>query len=138
MASPPTKPPPEGPKTLQLDDSTRKSSLVTGELADLQAMRDGRNSKRSSIRSASTNCWDDLQYSLKIVRQNPRILIIGFIVFAVLCGCGLGLIFFLANDQDDDEKGAALDLAVETGRWFGKSPAAIMTMRAFPTTKFSN
>lgn len=113
-------PPPEGPKTLQLDDSSRKSSLVTGELADLEAMRtDGKSSK---IRAASTNCWDDLQYSLRIVRQNPRILFISFIVFAILCGGGLGLVFFLANDQDNDEKDSALDLAIETGRWFGKSP----------------
>jgi hypothetical protein len=125
MASPSTTkpPPPEGPKKLQLDDSTRRSSLVTGELADLDAMRDN---KKSSIRSASTNCWDDFQYSLKILKNSPRIFIISFIVFAILCGGGLGLVFFLADDQDDDEKAVALDLAVETGRWFGKSRSSII------------
>lgn len=96
---------------------TRKSSLVQGELADLEAKR---GSKKGNNNRGTNSCWDEMNYSLKIVRQNPHILLLSLLVFAILCGGGLALVFFLAKGQDDDDKGTALDLAVETGRWFGK------------------
>jgi hypothetical protein len=95
---------------------TRKSSLVQGELADLEAKR---GSKKGNNRGRNS-CWDEMHYSLKIVRLNPHILLLSLLAFAILCGGGLALVFFLAKGQDDDDKGTALDLAVETGRWFGK------------------
>lgn len=107
----------EGNEGHRLGDTGRKSSLVQGELANLQAMRK-KGSKPSAIHHRSHVCWDDFQYSLKLVRQNPRILIISFIVFAVLCGGGLCLVFYLAKDEDEQDQDMALDLAVETGRWF--------------------
>jgi hypothetical protein len=115
---------PDGAKTLLLDDSSGKSrkSLVSGELADLEAMRrDGSINNKSTIRLTSANCCDDWLYSLKIARQKPRIIGISFLVFAILCGGGLGLVFSFANTQDADEKASALNLAIETGRWFCKS-----------------
>jgi hypothetical protein len=116
---------PVSPQTLILDDSdgkARKRSLISGELADLEAMRRGDgNTNKSGIRFANANCWEDWLYSIKIARQKPHIVIISFLVFAFLCGCGLGLVFFFASTQDADEKDEALDLAVETGRWFCKS-----------------
>jgi hypothetical protein len=106
-----------------LDDSSGKSrkSLVSGELADLEAMRRDGSINKSTIRFASANCWDNWLYNLKIARQKPRIIAISFLVFAILCGGGLGLVFSFANSQDGDDKASALDLAVETGRWFCKS-----------------
>lgn len=110
---------------MKLDDSTRKSSLVQGELADLEAIRKD-ELNRSALHHRANLCWDDFQYALKLVRQNPRILIISFIVFSILCGGGLGLVFYLANDEDQQDQNMALDLAVETGRWFCKSPCAVI------------
>jgi hypothetical protein len=120
------RPIPEDPKTLTLDDSdgkARKRSLISGELADLEAIRNDGSSinNKSTIRFARDNCWDNWLYNLKIARQKPRIVIISFLVFVILCGGGLGLVFFFANTQDGDEKASALNLAVETGRWFCKS-----------------
>jgi hypothetical protein len=115
---------PEGPRPLTLYDNDNKSrkSLVSGELADLEATRnDGSINNKSTIRFASDNCWDNWLYNLKIARQKPRIVIISFLVFVILCGGGLGLVFSFANSQDGDEKASALNLAVETGRWFCKS-----------------
>ena len=106
-------------KDMKFDESTRKSSLVQGELADLEALRK-ETSNRGALHLRSHVCWDDFQYSLKLVRKYPRILIISFIVFAFLCGGGLGLVFYLANDEDEQDKDLALDLAEETGRWFCK------------------
>ncbi len=114
--------PQEGQKNLKfnLDDSNRrKSSLVQGELADLEARRREGKSQRAFHHHANL-CCDDLRYTFKILRQNPRILIRSFLVFAFLCGCGLGLVFFLAKDQNEEDKNLALDLAAETGRWFCK------------------
>jgi hypothetical protein len=115
---------PVSPQTLILDDSdgkARKRSLISGELADLEAMRRESNTNKSGIRFASANCCDDWLYGIKIARQKPHIVIISLLVFAILCGGGLGLVFSFANTQDADEKDAALNLAVETGRWFCKS-----------------
>lgn len=108
----------EGPMDRKSDETTRKSTLVQGELAHLEAIRNEGTSRKAFHRA--NLCWEDFQYSLKIVRQNPRILVFSFIVFAILCGGGLGLVFFLAKDQDEDDKSDALDLATETGRWFCK------------------
>ena len=123
---------------MRLDDSSsRKSSLVAGELADLEAMRNAGSTKKSTIRLATSKCWDDCLYSLKIVRQKPRIIFISFLVFAILCGGGLGLVFFLAEDENQDEMGSALDLAVETGRWFGKFHLTIKSdLGTFSLTQF--
>ena len=107
-------------KDMKLDDSTRKSSLVQGELADLEAIRKEKSNRGGALHHRANLCWDDFHYSLKLLRQNPRILIISFIVFAILCGGSLGLVFYLANNEDEQDKGMALDLAVETGRWFCK------------------
>jgi hypothetical protein len=110
------------PQSNELDVS-RKSSLVQGELADLEALRQEQSTSTNNVHKISkqaTSWWEDLDYNLKVLRQNPRILILSFLVFAILCGGGLGLVFFLAGDQDEDEKDAALDLAIETGRWFCK------------------
>ncbi len=109
---------PEHQKVLKLDDSTRKTSLVQGELADLEALRKG-SASWGAFQDRVNLCWDDVQYSLKITRQNPRILVLSLIVFVILCGGGLGLVFSLAKDQDEEDKDLALSLATETGRWFG-------------------
>ncbi len=100
------------------DSSTRKSSLVQGELADLEAIRSG--GKEGAFHHRANLCCDDLRYTFKILRQNPLVLILSFLVFATLCGCGLGLVFYLAQDQNEEDKNLALDLATEKGRWFGK------------------
>ncbi len=109
----------EGPKNINWEASTRKSTLVQGELADLEAIRQDGTRRRALQRRAHI-CWDDLRYNIKITSQNPRILILSFIVFAILCGGGLGLVFFLAKDQNEDDKNLALDLASEVGGWFCK------------------
>jgi len=115
---------PEGPKNkIFMDDSTRKSSLVQGELADLEVMRqegDGGGSRRKSVREVTNSFWDDVHYTVKVVGQNPRMLFVSFVVFAILCAGGLGLVFYLAQQQDNKVKSTALGLAVETGRWFCK------------------
>ena len=123
---------------IKKEDGTKKSSLVQGELADLEAKRGskrGKNNRRGSGHRTNS-CWDEMNYSLKIVRQNPHILLLSFCVFAILCGGGLALVFFLSKSQDDDDKGAALDLAVDTGRWFGKSRFSCVhfSMGCFPCT----
>ncbi len=109
----------EGPKNLKWEANTRKSTLVQDELADLEAIRQEGTGRRALQRRVHI-CWDDLRYNLKITRQNPRILIMSFMVFAILCGGGLGLVFFLAKDQNEDDKNLALDLASEVGGWFCK------------------
>lgn len=107
---------------LDLSSSVRKASLVRGELKDLEAMRkeEGSGGRRASLQKATTQYWEDFSYNLKILRQYPHILAVSFFIFAILCGGALALVFFLANDQNDEDKSEALNLAVETGRWFCK------------------
>jgi len=102
-----------------------KSSLVKGELADLEAMRqEGRRSSDAAWMNTTTQCWEDFLYNLKIVRRHPGVLAIPLLVFAILCGGGLCLLIFLALNQNAQEKDEAQDLAVETGRWFCKSSSS--------------
>ncbi len=109
----------DGSKGLIWDDITPKNTLVRGELADLEAIRE-ENTKQHAFQRRANLCWDDLRFNLKIVRQNPRILIKSLIVFVILCGGGLGLVFFVAKVQDKDDNNLALDLATESGNWFCK------------------
>ncbi len=106
-------------KSVGQDGITPKNTLVKGELADLEAIRQHDTKMKSFHRRAHLFCHD-LQFNVKIVRQNPRILIKSLIIFVILCGCGLGLVFFVAKDQDKEDKNLALDLATESGRWFCK------------------
>lgn len=106
-----------GPVEESKGDTTRKNSLVQGELVNLDVMRKQGQDRRALHHRAHV-CWDDFQYSLEIMRRNPRILTLSFIIFALLCGGGLGLVFFLAKDENDQDEALALNLAVETGRWF--------------------
>ncbi len=109
----------DGSKNLIWEGSTSKNTLVKGELGDLEAIRQD-DAKQKSFHHRAHLYWDEFHFNIKIVRQNPRILIKSLIVFVILCGGGLGLVFFVAKDQDNEDKNLALDLATESGRWFCK------------------
>lgn len=97
---------------------TKKACLVTGEIKDLEAIRAAE--MKSGFREMLSRLADDIKYNAKVVKGHPSIIIVSFLVFAILCSVGLGLVFFLSNEQDNDAQADALDLAVETGRWFCK------------------
>jgi hypothetical protein len=89
---------------------SKKSSLVQGELADLKTRRGSKENGTSGGASTgygTKNCWDEIHYSLKVVRRNPRGLLLPLFVFAILSAGGLALIFILAKGQDDNDKDTA-------------------------------
>lgn len=96
-----------------------KSCLVSDEIKNLEAIR-AVEKKDGGVRKKLSQFAVEIRYNTKVVRGKPTILVISFLVFAVLCSVGLGLVFYLANEQDGDVKANALDLADETGRWFCK------------------
>ena len=98
----------------------KKACLVSGEIKDLQRIR--ATAKKNGFRDSLSQLIDDIRYSVKVLKGNPSILVASFLVFATLCGAGLGLVFFLAKQQNVAAQQAALDLAVQTGRWFCKYP----------------
>lgn len=99
---------------------SRKSTLVRGELADLEALRE-ESSRKKIIRDVTANFCDHIAYLVQVVKRYPRVAVYTFLVLAILCGCGLSVVFVIANNQNEANQVEALDLATETGRWFCKS-----------------
>jgi hypothetical protein len=97
----------------------KKKNLVTQEVSDLRDMREGNAKKKGKqLMSGVSGCAHGVVDTIQIVKAYPSVLFISLFVFIVLCGGGLALVYYFANDQEEEETAEALDLAIETGRWF--------------------
>lgn len=112
----------------------RKESLVLGELAHLRALREESGRNKSQFREATSNIADNIRYHAQILKKNPRIAVYSILVFAVLCACGLSIVFFVAKNVDEANELHALDLATETGKWFCKFCKMLVTRYQMSTS----
>lgn len=103
-----------------LDTSlSRKGTLVRGELADLEALRE-ESGRKNLLRDTVTKIYENILYHVQVVQKYPRIALYAFLVLSVLCASGLSIVFTVANNQDEANQAEALTLATETGQWFCK------------------
>eukprot|EP00934_Nitzschia_sp_Nitz4_P008072 Nitzschia sp. Nitz4//scaffold74_size92883//42717//46457//NITZ4_004825-RA/size92883-augustus-gene-0.12-mRNA-1//-1//CDS//3329557601//8062//frame0 len=100
-----------------IDVESKRASLVKGELADLEALReeDGRN---NVLQEATTTCFESFMYTLKVLQRRPSILIVSLLVMLALLAVGLSIVLIISSNADETNKRDALDLAEQTGNWF--------------------
>lgn len=56
----------------------------------------------------------------QLIKDDPRIVLLSFAIFSLLTIAGFALVYLFAKNQDDESREEALDLAHETGTWFGR------------------
>eukprot|EP00934_Nitzschia_sp_Nitz4_P006525 Nitzschia sp. Nitz4//scaffold296_size27349//17842//21644//NITZ4_008200-RA/size27349-snap-gene-0.41-mRNA-1//-1//CDS//3329546273//6515//frame0 len=110
------------PETRSLRSNTdssaesKRASLVKGELADLEALREG--GRHNVLHEATTNCFENLWYSLHALKRKPIIVVVSSFVLLALLALGLAIVFIISTNEDETNKRDALDLAEQTGGWF--------------------
>ena len=91
--------------------------MLTGELADLEAQR--KESRRE--RKCSCSIFSRKARNLSgVLREHPSIVIVTVVVFAILCGAGLGIIYYVKSIREGNVKMQASQRAHDTISWFCK------------------
>ena len=103
---------------------TNVNTMLSDELADLDAQRENggeRNSK--TTRMSSSPCSKikrNVFYTTLAIKERPWILVRAILVFLIVCAAGITIIFLKDKTNKEELEEEALDLAIETGRWFCK------------------
>jgi hypothetical protein len=102
------------------------TNMVSGELAELEAIRTmgeksgggGRLKKlEDTVRMTITQ---RALHHFEVMWAHPRIIFASMLVFALIFGMGLGIVFFVIRLQEKEGKDQAIALAIETGSFFCK------------------
>lgn len=97
--------------------SDKQNTMLSGELADIEAQR---NDENKSIGCSCSNFSQKASNVCSILWTNPRITFVTFSVLAILCGGGLGVVYYVKSTKKAGVRAQALQLAHDTGRWFCK------------------
>ena len=103
---------------------TNVNTMLSDELADLDAQRENggeRGDSRSKTRtSPCSNIKRNVFYTTLAIKERPWILVRAILVFLIVCSVGMIIIFLKDKINKEALEEEALDLAIETGRWFCK------------------
>ncbi|CAB9511086.1 Receptor-type guanylate cyclase gcy [Seminavis robusta] len=91
--------------------------MLTDELADLEQAKE-RNKEEAKMKQHLNRVGSGIKYQFQLAKRQPHIAFISLLVFAVLCGAGLAMIFMVEDDRHEEAKSIAMDLSTETGQWF--------------------
>jgi hypothetical protein len=96
--------------------SSDMNTMLSDELADIDDYRTNTN--------RATNYWAKIRKNLKycyfVAKESPFKFVRPLLIFGFFCGAGIALITFKETAYQTEQEETALDLAVETGRWFCK------------------
>ena len=92
------------------------NTMLSNELRDLDAHRDEGNGSKSLLEV----WWRNVRLTYQILKVHPSIAMRTFLAFGILCCGGLAILIQLDASNREELEETALELAVETGRWFCK------------------
>ena len=87
--------------------------MLSGELADLEAQRKEDDGGKK-ICTCSGRLSMNARNLFAILQANPKIVVLSSLVFAILCGAGVGIIFYVKRVKEEGIRSQASQLAHDT------------------------
>jgi hypothetical protein len=106
--------------SLTLHDVGNGNSHISGGTPSLPMDKEGGDGAAGSKKSTLRRFKSGTVHQWKVLRAHPRIAWIAFVVFLVLCGVGLGIVYAVRRSHIVQFEEQGLELAQETGDFFCK------------------